>query len=384
MRNKQIAGIAAGIFLTILFCGSAFAAPETEAVTTPETEAVTALETETVTASETEAVTALETETVTASETETTEDPGMDAAVDEVQGEVFVSPDFNWDDEDQGDFTVSFTIVNGSNMVIPETEVQITLPETEGHLYFDGNPVFSGGEPEGGSLSISGDRILRMELAEFPVGAEYRVSAAGRAEGIPEAGETGENELSETGNVETSAGEPEIGVTESEETETGEAETGEAPEVRFSPGDMHVSLVLRGYGEEHATALDYHLPDLLREAEEQPPAETPQEPQILSLLAATLTGTGREGVTADIVEGPLSQAMVFMNKNDEYGMNNIHFLMDADADGSAEHPFTWTKLVPVFTAVMALFVLYFLFCTWNVRRRASLYRFDPLSKTHEK
>lgn len=276
----------------------------------------------------------------------------------EPRGEVFVSPDFIWNEETPGEFQVRFTITNGSDTVIPETEVRITLPDAA--LRFDSEAAFSGQEPASGRLTVN-EQDLLMELTDFQVGETYAVSASGSAEGIIIA----EDAVSE-GDLSAEVQEQPAG----------------AQEQRYRPGAMNISLVLRGYGEEHATALDYRIPDLVPEAEETP--EAVPETRTLLMLSASLTGTGRNSVTADVVDAPLSQALVLMNKSNEYSLNNIHFHIGKEAGGTPGSPFSVLRLVSFLAAGTALLILYVLYCFWDVRRRARVLKFDPLLKTNEK
>ena len=238
MKTKYL--LSAVLLAAQLFCGSAFAAPAVSAT------ASNALEVE-------------------------------------PQGEVFVSPDFIWSEETPGEFQVRFTITNGSDTVIPETEVRITLPDAA--LQFDAEASFSGQAPASGNITADGRELL-LELTDFQVGETYAVTASGNAE---------------------------VAVSAEEHRDVSGTE-----EHRDSPGAMNISLVLRGYGEEHATALDYRLPDPVPEPEEaqETPEEVPEMRTII-MISASLTGSGMENVTADIVDAPLSNAMIFMNKNNE-------------------------------------------------------------------
>ena len=314
MKTKYL--LSAVLLAAQLFCGSAFAAPAVSAT------ASNALEVE-------------------------------------PQGEVFVSPDFIWSEETPGEFQVRFTITNGSDTVIPETEVRITLPDAA--LQFDAEASFSGQAPASGNITADGRELL-LELTDFQVGETYAVTASGNAEVAVSAEE--HRDASGT-----------------EEHRNGSG----AEEHRDSPGAMNISLVLRGYGEEHATALDYRLPDPVPEPEEaqETPEEVP-EMRTLIMISASLTGSGMENVTADIVDAPLSNAMIFMNKNNEYSLHNMHFNIGKEADGSPAGLFTLLRLVPFVTAGAVLLILYYLYCIWDVRRRAGAFKFDPLLKTNEK
>ena len=275
MKTKYL--LSAVLLAAQLFCGSAFAAPAVSAT------ASNALEVE-------------------------------------PQGEVFLSPDFIWSEETPGEFQVRFTITNGSDTVIPETEVRITLPDAA--LQFDAEASFSGQAPPSGNITAEGRELL-LELTGFQVGETFAVSATGNAE-----------------------------------------------EHRDSPGAMNISLVLRGYGEEHATALDYRLPDPVPEPEEAPETEEEvPEMRTLIMISASLTGSGMENV---------------MNKSNEYSLHNMHFNIGTEADGSPAGLFTLLRLVPFVTAGAVLLILYYLYCIWDVRRRAGAYKFDPLLKTNEK
>ena len=117
MKTKYL--LSAVLLAAQLFCGSAFAAPAVSAT------ASNALEVE-------------------------------------PQGEVFVSPDFIWSEETPGEFQVRFTITNGSDTVIPETEVRITLPDAA--LQFDAEASFSGQAPPPVSIFIS-YMVLTVETA---------------------------------------------------------------------------------------------------------------------------------------------------------------------------------------------------------------------------
>lgn len=270
------------------------------------------------------------------------------AAVSEPQGEVFVSPDFIWNEEVPGEFQIRGTITNGSDTVIPETEVRITLPDAA--LRFDADAAFSGQEPPSGTIMADGRELL-LELTDFQIGESYAFSVSGNADDA-----VGADDL-----------------------------PGGAQEQRYSPGAMNISLVLRGYGEEHATALDYRIPDLILETEEVPEtAEEVPETRTLMMLSASLTGTGRGLVTADTVEAPLSRAAVSMNKNNEYSLNNIHFRVEKEAGGHSDSPFSMLRLLPFLTAGCTLLILYVLYCIRDVRRRARALKFDPLVKTNEK
>ena len=235
MKTKYL--LSAVLLAAQLFCGSAFAAPAVSAT------ASNALEVE-------------------------------------PQGEVFVSPDFIWSEETPGEFQVRFTITNGSDTVIPETEVRITLPDDA--LQFDSEASFSGQAPASGSITADGRELL-LELTDFQVGETFAVSATGNAEDA-----VSTEELRDGSGIE---------------------------ELRDSPGAMNISLVLRGYGEEHATALDYRLPDPVPEPEETPePAEEVPEMRTLIMISASLTGSGMENVTADIVDAPLSGSKIAVVK----------------------------------------------------------------------
>ena len=326
MKTKCL--LSAVLIAAQLFCGSAFAAPAVSAAP---------------------AVPAAPAAPASAS----------NAPEAEPQGEVFVSPDFIWSEETPGEFQVRFTITNGSNTVIPETEVRITLPDAA--LQFDAEASFSGQAPASGSITADGRELL-LELTDFQVGETFAVSAGGNAEDAVSAEElrdgSGTEEHLDGSGIE---------------------------ELRDSPGAMNISLVLRGYGEEHATALDYRLPDPVPEPEETPePAEEVPEMRTLIMISASLTGSGMENVTADIVDAPLSGTMVFMNKNNEYSLYNMHFNMGKEADGSPASPFTLLRLVPFMAAGAVLLILYYLYCIWDVRRRARVFKFDPLLKTNEK
>ena len=305
MKTKYL--LSAVLLAAQLFCGSAFAAPAVSAT------ASNALEVE-------------------------------------PQGEVFLSPDFIWSEETPGEFQVRFTITNGSDTVIPETEVRITLPDAA--LQFDAEASFSGQAPPSGNITAEGRELL-LELTGFQVGETFAVSATGNAEDAVSAEEMRDGSGTE--------------------------------EHRDSPGAMNISLVLRGYGEEHATVLDYRLPDPVPEPEEAPETEEEvPEMRTLIMISASLTGSGMENVTADIVDAPLSNAMILMNKSNEYSLHNMHFNIGTEADGSPVGLFTLLRLVPFVTAGAVLLILYYLYCIWDVRRRAGAYKFDPLLKTNEK
>ena len=124
MKTKYL--LSAVLLAAQLFCGSAFAAPAVSAT------ASNALEVE-------------------------------------PQGEVFLSPDFIWSEETPGEFQVRFTITNGSDTVIPETEVRITLPDAA--LQFDAEASFSGQKKAGGLCprSFRGSFTLRWRSVFPPV-----------------------------------------------------------------------------------------------------------------------------------------------------------------------------------------------------------------------
>lgn len=322
MQIKQILKPAAVLTAALLLSGTVFAAPLPGILTA--------------TASEADRGSAAAADSTAAGGT-----AGSAAAETGVEGDVFLSPDFRWSEDMPGEFLVRFTITNRSNMVIPETEVRITLPEnSEKHLRFSGEPEFTGAAPANGELTASGDRELRMRLADFQVGEAFKVAAGGRMR---------------------------------EDTE-------ERPE---PAGNMHVSLVLRGYGEEHATALDYRIPDPVPESREQ--EETGEtEPQVLMMLAAVLTGTGRGSVTSEIVDGPLDRSVLFISKAGESVKRALRFPAGKEEKRQAEYPLTMMKLLPVPAVLVTLFALYVLYCIQNVRRRAAAFRFDPLMKPRGK
>lgn len=287
------------------------------------------------------------------------------------QGEVFVSPDFIWNEETPGEFQIRFTITNGSDTVIPETEVRITLPDPA--LRFDTEASFSGQEPASGRLTADEGELL-LELSDFQVGEIFAVSASGNTDPAVIAEITGNAD--HTGMLRNGTN-----------TVSGRADTlpDRTEEQSYSPGAMNVSLVLRGYGEEHPTALDYPIPDLVPETEEAPEeAEEVPETRTLILLSASLTGTGRDSVAADIVDVPLSRTLLLMNKNDEYSMDNIHYQLRKEAGGSSDRPFSMIWLIPFMTAGSVLLILYILYCIWDVQRRAKAFKFDPLLKKNEK
>jgi hypothetical protein len=204
---------------------------------------------------------------------------------------------------------------------------------------------------------ISEDRELRLELSDFQVGEAFVVAAGGRMgediEKRPESG--GENSQS----------------------------AGEEQEAVIRAGTMNVSLVLRGYGEEHATALDYRIPDLVRENAEQ--EEVPEaEPQVLMMLVASLTSSGKGAVTAEIVEGPLDRSILFSSRAGESVKQALAFPAGKEEPQHAVYPVTILKLLPFLAVPVTLFALYVLYCIQDVRRRAAAFRFDPMMKMRGK
>lgn len=211
----------------------------------------------------------------------------------EVDGEVYVEPQFSWIDEKKGTFQMEYAVFNHSAVVIPETEIQIELPDVEGFT-FEKIFIADGKDTD---VQLATDEAERKSFScftqNFPIEKRFTIRATGRSV-ITGTGSTshGQKKRQEKGREE-----------EQDQTEAAK--------------HIRIAVILRGYGLEHAVNGKYRIPK----------RRMPKLPMIrqVEILTVNLVDEGKMATEMMLENGIIQRNRIFMSTESEGGHRRLHF-----------------------------------------------------------
>lgn len=263
----------------------------------------------------------------------------------EIEGDVRVVPELIWDssesgpgrdggsrpedgtagskgygeEENEGEsshkpgFTLRYTVMNQTSVLVPETEILFTLPESSG-MYFEN----ADGE----------SRNHELKILDFSPGETREVTLHGNCRMKTE-------------------------------------------EMTLQP--IHVEIILRGYGLEHRSDGGFLIPSLPQSPEIQE-IDVPRE-FVCSILIANFTGSGRAPVNAEMISRGEAVRMLLAEQSSGSGSSRMHFLSPEDSGETEEHGKNRIYFLSVLIAMAAFYFTQKLLNVYSIRKTERLRKF---------
>lgn len=267
----------------------------------------------------------------------------------EPEGEVFVDPSFEWLNGSETEFRFVYTVTNGSNMDIPETEISLRLPAESGKQ-FTGQTGFTGDTPGQYSLLVpENGKEAVLVIPGFETGRQYRVYADGKSN------------AAENADAENAA--------KQKKTER-----------------IEIRLILRGSensGLVHEAEEFYEIP-----APPVQPVITVSEPEkpeeqttvkVLSTLSVNLSGTGQMPVNARMISDKTGSDSLSLNGCPEQGgrMPAFFDMIGISGTDKERNLFSIRTLAALLLTILAGAAVNRLIIWGRIRRKENQKKFEP-------
>lgn len=206
----------------------------------------------------------------------------------EVDGEVYVEPQFSWTDKKKGLFQTEYAVTNHSAVIIPETEIKIALPDTDGFII---EKVFiANGKDIDARLAVEEKerKSVSCFVQNFPVEKQFTIRATGKSV-----------------DIETNRG-------------LSEQEREEEKEKKKAIKNIRIAVILRGYGLEHAVNGKYRIPER--------GMPKPRAIRQVGILTVNLVDAGKAAMEVLLESGIMQKNSIFMNAENGEGHRKLHFL----------------------------------------------------------